>query len=130
MNNRHELQSCHRLLKGSDAVGKESLSILGPSSPISFHEVQNSRTRRSGDLISQVSSSPWPAWHDLLQGCGKLTPKDKKRFFAIARGSVLEVSGALDVASALGLLPKQSHQDFQHKLLIITKMISALIKKT
>jgi four helix bundle protein len=78
----------------------------------------------------QCSSSSSISDGNFYGGCGKLTPKDKKRFFAIARGSVLEVSGALDVASALGLLPKQSHQDFQHKLLIITKMISALIKKT
>jgi four helix bundle protein len=79
------------------------------------------------DQITRAASS---VCLNLSEGCGKLTPKDKKRFFAIARGSVLEVSGALDVASALGLIPKQSHQDFQHKLLIITKMISALIKKT
>ena len=64
------------------------------------------------------------------EGCGKITPKDKCKFFSIARGSLLEVGAGLDVAEALGELTTVENQRLQSELLIIAKMLSRLIRVT
>ena len=64
------------------------------------------------------------------EGCGKITPKDKAKFFSIARGSLLEVGAGLDVAEALGELSSIDNQNLQSELLAIAKMLSKLIRAT
>jgi four helix bundle protein len=38
------------------------------------------------------------------EGFGKTTPRDRRRFFMIARGSAHEVAAAVDVARAFGVV--------------------------
>jgi len=64
------------------------------------------------------------------EGCGKMTAKDKCKFFSIARGSLLEVGADLDVAEVLGELTPTENHHLQSELLIIAKMLSKLIRVT
>ncbi len=64
------------------------------------------------------------------EGCGKMTAKDKCKFFSIARGSLLEVGAGLDVAEALCELTAADNQNLQSELLIIAKQLSKLIRAT
>ena len=64
------------------------------------------------------------------EGCGKITPRDKARYFSIARGSLLEVGAGLDVAEVMGELSQIDNQNLQSELLIIAKMLSKLIRVT
>ena len=64
------------------------------------------------------------------EGCGKMTAKDKCKFFSIARGSLLEVGAGLDVAEVLGELSSVDNHNLQSELLIIAKMLSKLIRAT
>ena len=64
------------------------------------------------------------------EGCGKMTAKDKCKFFSIARGSLLEVGAGLDVAEVLGELDAADNQNLQSELLIIAKQLSKLIRAT
>ena len=78
----------------------------------------------------QVSRAMVSVLLNTAEGCGKVSRRDKCRFYATARGSLLEVSAGLDVATTLGKLSKMEHETLQGELLIITKMFSKLIQVT
>ena len=62
------------------------------------------------DQIRRASSS---IVLNIAEGAGKLSPQDRRRFYSIARGSLLEVSAGIDVANALGLMNDALHADYQ-----------------
>jgi four helix bundle protein len=79
-------------------------------------------------LRDQVRRAMTSVVLNLAEGCGKLSPRDRRRFFAIARGSLLEVSGGIDVAWALGGLTGEQARGYHESLLIIAKQLSSLIR--
>jgi len=82
------------------------------------------------NLKDQAKRAAISASLNLAEGCGKVSPKDKRKFYAIARGSILEVSACIDIAHVLTFLPEEKYNAFQSELLQITRMISKLIKST
>lgn len=64
---------------------------------------------------------------NLAEGAGKITPKDRRKYFAIARGSIQEVAGCIEIAYALGQLSPSEYGSYQSRCLSIVKMISRLI---
>ena len=65
---------------------------------------------------------------NLAEGAGKLTPKDRRKFFSIARGSIQEVAACLDIAYALGSIESVEYARHQATCLSIVKMVSRLIE--
>lgn len=63
----------------------------------------------------------------IAEGSGKRTPADQRRFYAIARGSLQEVSAGIDIVHALGDIDETTYQSFDRDLLAIAKMLSRLI---
>ena len=47
------------------------------------------------------------------EGCAKKSPKERKRYFRIARGSTLEVMAILDVANEWEAIQKAHHEKGQ-----------------
>ena len=67
---------------------------------------------------------------NIAEGASKPYPKDKRRFYAIARGSAGEVSACIDVCLCLNLLSQARSQSLKFQLFILTKQLSALMKAT
>ena len=57
------------------------------------------------------------------EGNGRTYPKERKRFFAIARGSATEVASIIDFAYAIHLVSNEEHKYQQDALLQIVKML-------
>jgi len=57
------------------------------------------------------------------EGNGRTYPKERKRFFAIARGSATEVASIIDFAHAIQLISSEEHVYQQDTLLQIVKML-------
>jgi four helix bundle protein len=58
-----------------------------------------------GFLSDQMRRAATSVTLNCLEGCGRSSASDRKRFFQIAIGSTLEVAGALEVMSHFGALP-------------------------
>jgi len=78
-------------------------------------------------LKDQAERAAISAILNLAEGCGKATAKDRKKYFAISRGSIQEFSACIDIAHALGLLSQPQYNHFQSELLSMVKMVSRLI---
>jgi four helix bundle protein len=60
---------------------------------------------------------------NFAEGNGKRTPRDRRRFFAIARGSALELAAAFDVAHHLGFIQATRNEDAQDRCDHIAAML-------
>jgi four helix bundle protein len=65
---------------------------------------------------------------NIAEGNGKSSPRDRCRFFDIARGSALECAAALDVLVAKGVLKENEIAEGKQILKDVVSMIVGLIK--
>jgi four helix bundle protein len=56
------------------------------------------------DLANQLKRASSSIALNFAEGCGRTSPKDRVRFFTIARGSAKEVAMIFDVAHAFGAI--------------------------
>ena len=60
-----------------------------------------------GFLADQLRRSACSVTSNYVEGCGRVSQADRKRFFVIAIGSAMESAGHLDVMKRFGLLGDQ-----------------------
>jgi len=65
---------------------------------------------------------------NIAEGNGKYTPKDRCRFFDIARGSALECAAALDIVVAKGIINSNEVREGKETLKKIVSMLVGLIR--
>jgi four helix bundle protein len=67
---------------------------------------------------------------NIAEGNGKRSPKDRARFFEIARGSALECAAIQDVLAASDGLDLASHAAMKSKLKRIVSMLTRMVMKS
>lgn len=80
-------------------------------------------------LVSQLRRASVSIVSNIAEGFGRILPKDKSRFYVIARGSLDEIECQLMVSHELNMLNKQNFDFAVSKIISIKKMLNALIKK-
>jgi len=63
---------------------------------------------------------------NIAEGNGRRLPKERSRFFAIARASAAETSSIIDIADALEYIDKLTAENLQDQLLQIIKILYKL----
>jgi four helix bundle protein len=63
-----------------------------------------------------------------IEGCGRRSDGEMRRFVQIARGSANEVEYHLLLAKYLGLLTADNHRQLESKILEIQRMLAALVQ--
>jgi four helix bundle protein len=91
-----------------------------------------SRTEQSshgyGFLVDQLNRAALSISANIAEGNGRFTKPDRKHFFGIARGSILECVPLLELARRRGLLGDSDHGELKSRLEEIGKMLSGLIR--
>jgi len=80
-------------------------------------------TRALRDQLERASLS---VVANIAEGAGRVAVKDKRRFYAIARGSATEVAALLDVLRARGDISAAAHARARGQLLRVVRMLSRL----
>jgi four helix bundle protein len=83
----------------------------------------------NADLISQFRRAVTSIALNIAEGAGKTTPRDKRRFYAIARGSALECAAILDILTVTKLVKSTSLLGTSALLEEIVAMLSAMVKQ-
>ena len=81
-------------------------------------------------LISQLRRASVSVASNIAEGSSRKSPAERKRFYEIARSSLVEVDTQLEVSIILNFVHKEELLDFEVELIIAFKMLTSLIKNT
>ena len=88
-------------------------------------EIRDRLPRGNGELQVQFKRASFSIVLNIAEGAGKLKQADKRRYFSIARGSVMECGALFDLFNALGHL---SPDEYRTGKLLLTR-IGAMLSK-
>jgi len=77
-------------------------------------------------LIDQLKRAMSSILLNIAEGNGKRSQRERKRFFAIARGSTAEVAAIMDIAFDLSFINKESYERYSDTLLQVIKILYKL----
>ncbi|PAW93528.1 four helix bundle protein [Mucilaginibacter sp. MD40] len=80
-------------------------------------------------LTQQIKRAALSVHLNLAEGSSRKSDLERKRFYEIARGSIIEIDAALDIASDLGYCTVEQLNKLGEKLIQCFKYLSALINK-
>jgi len=82
--------------------------------------------RGQRELREQLERALLSVIANIAEGAGRTAPKDKRRFYAMARGSATESAALLDVLLARRLVTADVHRQARECLLQIVRMLTRL----
>lgn len=78
-------------------------------------------------MIQQIRRAALSVHLNVSEGCSRKSATERKRFYEIARGSVIEIDAALDIALHLGYTSKERLADLGILLVRTFQLISKMI---
>ena len=78
-------------------------------------------------MISQIRRAALSVHLNLAEGCSRKSESERKRFYEIARGSIIEIDTALYIAIELRYVTKQQSQGLGDLMIRSFQMISKMI---
>jgi four helix bundle protein len=79
-------------------------------------------------MVSQIRRAGISVHLNIAEGCSRKTQKERKRFFEIARGSVIEVDSAIGIAQKIGYVQNEEIQTLGESIIKTFKLLSGLIR--
>lgn len=78
-------------------------------------------------MISQVRRAALSVHLNIAEGCSRKSLAERKRYFEISRGSLIEIDAALEIAVDLKYVSQQKLNDLGEYMVGRFKMLSSLI---
>lgn len=78
-------------------------------------------------LSQQIRRAAISVHLNLAEGCSRKSEAERKRFFEISRGSIIEVDAALDIAADLGYCKKDELKELGDIMVKCFKIVTGLI---
>ena len=79
-------------------------------------------------MISQIRRAALSVHLNTSEGFSRKSERERKRYFEVARGSVIEIDAALDIAAALTYLKGINLAVLSEKIQLCFKILTGLIK--
>jgi four helix bundle protein len=90
--------------------------------------VETARSKVSYTFIDQLSRAALSIPLNIAEGNGRRTPNEKRQFFYVVRGSILESVPLIQVLRSKGILEEADYGKAYSQLELMSKMIAGLIK--
>jgi four helix bundle protein len=81
------------------------------------------------NLVSQIRRAALSVHLNLAEGASRKSVVERKRFYEISRGSIIEIDTSLDLVVELGYCSKEQLDPLGNSLLDSFKLLSLLINK-
>jgi four helix bundle protein len=81
-------------------------------------------------LIQQIRRAALSVHLNISEGCSRKSPLERRRFFEISRGSVIEIDTAFDIATELNYCSFVNIRKLGEQLVQTFKILSGLIAST
>jgi len=92
-----------------------------------YKETKNFPLEEKFGIISQIRRAALSVHLNVAEGCSRKSQAERKRFYEIARGSLIETDTAFDIAINLNYVPKESLSELGSLMQRIFQMISKMI---
>ncbi|MEK7065793.1 MAG: four helix bundle protein [Patescibacteria group bacterium] len=79
-------------------------------------------------LVSQMRRSAISITSNIAEGFGRSGAREKAQFYAIAKGSLLELQSQLYIARDLAYMTGEKCKDLEDKIFLLTKLIAGLVR--
>lgn len=79
-------------------------------------------------MITQIRRAALSVHLNISEGCSRKSETERKRFYEIARGSLIEIDAALDIAEKLGYLNNNITDILGEKMIRCFKLLTGMIK--
>jgi four helix bundle protein len=94
-----------------------------------YKETRSFPSEERFSMIQQIRRATLSVHLNVAEGCSRKSATERKRFYEIARGSVIEIDTAFDIAFNLGYTSKEKLADLGILLIrcfqLVSKMISS-----
>ncbi len=78
-------------------------------------------------MISQIRRAALSIHLNIAEGASKKSEVERRRYYEISRGSIVEVDAALDIASDLNYLNNIDMKNIEEKMVSTFKLLTGLI---
>ena len=92
-----------------------------------YRETKSFPTEEKFGMISQIRRAALSVHLIVAEGCSRRSVSERKRFYEIARGSIIETDTALDIAVELDYTSKEKLNEPGKLMIRSFQMISKLI---
>ncbi len=92
-----------------------------------YRETKSFPPEEKFGMISQIRRTALSVHLNVAEGCSRKSEKDRKWFYEVARGSIVEVDTALDIAMSLKYTTKEKLNELGKLMVRCFQMISKLI---
>ena len=92
-----------------------------------YKETKNFPSEEKFGLISQIRRAALSVHLNIAEGCSRKSVAERKRFYEIARGSLIEVDAALDIAVHLNYITKEQLKESGILIVRTFQLISKMI---
>lgn len=96
---------------------------------VCYNEIKDFPAEEKFGMISQIRRAAFSVHLNVAEGCSRKSPADRKRFYEIARGSLVEVDTALDIAIKLNYTSKDKLNDLGIFIVRTFQLISKMMGK-
>lgn len=79
-------------------------------------------------MISQIRRAALSVHLNIAEGASRKSERERKRFFEISRGSIVEIDAALDIAKELGYINKDTCPLLGNTMISCFKLLTRLIQ--
>lgn len=79
------------------------------------------------NMIQQIRRAALSVQLNIAEGASRKSLTERIRFFEIARGSLIEIDAALDVAAELNYLKKEEHESLGALLIRCFQMLTKMV---
>lgn len=92
-----------------------------------YYATRNFPPEEKFALVQQIRRAALSVQLNIAEGCSRKSEAERKRFFEISRGSVIEIDAALDAASDIGYCSKENLKELGVSLVRCFSMLSKLV---
>lgn len=78
-------------------------------------------------LVQQIRRAALSVHLNIAEGCSRKSENERKRFFEISRGSIIEIDAALDVCEDLSYCKKEDIKELGLAMVRVFSMLSKMI---
>ncbi len=78
-------------------------------------------------LVQQIRRAALSVHLNIAEGCSRISPIERKRYFEISRGSVIEIDTALDIALSLTYCADEQVKDLGQLIIKTFKLLSGMM---